>query len=102
TNVWVIDFFHAAQGHVLKDLAKLENDVLFILTPITNHDELREALTITTALRDVADLGAPLTDMLPGLTTPAIRRAWRIIVLLRSLGGELWREDRNPRPRTIE
>jgi protein-tyrosine phosphatase/nicotinamidase-related amidase len=101
SNVWVIDFFHAAQGHVLKDLAKLENDVLFILTPITNHDELREALAITTSLRDVTDLGAPLTDMLARLATPAIRRAWRIIVLLRSIGGKLCREDRNPQQLNI-
>jgi aminoglycoside phosphotransferase (APT) family kinase protein len=33
-NVWVIDFFHARPGHVLKDLAKFENDLLYVLTPI--------------------------------------------------------------------
>ena len=37
-NVWVIDFFHTGQGHVLMDLAKLENDLLFILTPMDNGD----------------------------------------------------------------
>ena len=33
-NVWVIDFFHAGPGHVLKDLARFENDLLYLLTPV--------------------------------------------------------------------
>ena len=95
-NVWVIDFFHTSPGHVLKDLAKLENDILFILTPVATDDELSEALTITTALRQVTDLEAALPDMLPGLVSPAMQRAWRIVVVLRSIGAKLCREDRNP------
>src|SRR5262249_26063944 len=43
-NVWVIDFFHAARGHVLKDLAKFENDLLYLLTPIDDDAQLREAI----------------------------------------------------------
>ena len=50
-NVWVIDFFHAGRGHVLKDLAKFENDLLYLLTPIDDDAQLREAISITLALR---------------------------------------------------
>jgi nicotinamidase-related amidase/aminoglycoside phosphotransferase (APT) family kinase protein len=57
-NVWVIDFFHAGPGHVLKDLAKFENDLLYLLTPIEDASQLLEALAITRALRSVADLQA--------------------------------------------
>ena len=49
-NVWVIDFFHAGPGHVLKDLAKFENDLLYLLTPIEDASQLLEALAITRAL----------------------------------------------------
>jgi aminoglycoside phosphotransferase (APT) family kinase protein len=59
-NVWVIDFFHAGPGHVLKDLAKFENDLLYLLTPIEDASQLLEALAITRALRSVTDLRADL------------------------------------------
>lgn len=32
-NVWLIDFFHTHRGHVLKDFAKFENDLLYIASP---------------------------------------------------------------------
>ena len=57
-NVWVIDFFHAGPGHVLKDLAKFENDLLFLLTPLEDASQLLEALALTRALRSVTDLRA--------------------------------------------
>jgi Ser/Thr protein kinase RdoA (MazF antagonist) len=59
-NVWVIDFFQAGPGHVLKDLAKFENDLLYLLTPIEDASQLLEALAITRALRSVTDLRADL------------------------------------------
>ena len=69
-NVWVIDFFHAGPGHVLKDLAKFENDLLYLLTPIKDASQLLEALAITRALRSVADLQADLPDPRPGALPP--------------------------------
>lgn len=39
-NVWLIDFFHTHRGHVLKDFLKLENDLLFIHTPIDSEADL--------------------------------------------------------------
>ena len=80
-NVWVIDFFHAGRGHVLKDLAKFENDLLYLLTPIDDDAQLQEAISITLALREVADLGAPLADLPDGVRSPHLVRAWEIRVL---------------------
>jgi protein-tyrosine phosphatase len=94
-NVWVIDFFHTGQGHVLKDLAKLENDLLYILTPV-DDDGLQEALIITRALLEVSDLQAPLPKHLPGVNAPQFVRAWQIVRVLREIGGRLCREDRSP------
>ncbi|MEN9800119.1 MAG: hypothetical protein RL653_3816 [Pseudomonadota bacterium] len=95
-NVWVIDFFHTGPGHVLKDLVKLENDLLYLFTPLRDERELAEALRISRALREVEDLRAPLEASLPGLSTPSLVRAWEVLRELRRLGGERVREDRNP------
>ena len=54
----VIDSFNSSAGHVLKDLAKFENDLLYLLTPLAGAGELAEALTLTRALRSVVDLRA--------------------------------------------
>ncbi len=94
-NVWVIDFFHSRQDHVLKDLAKLENDLLYILTPVTD-DDLPQAVALSRALLDVGDLQAPLPEVVPGVTAPALVRAWRLVRLLRQIVGRLCREDRDP------
>ncbi len=94
-NVWVIDFFHTGQGHVLKDVAKLENDLLYILTPV-DHDGLHQAITLTRALLEVGDLQTPLQEYLPGLNAPQFVRAWRLVRLLREIGGRLCREDHHP------
>ena len=95
-NVWVIDFSHAGPGHVLKDLAKFENDLLYVLTPITDGPELQEALAITRALRSVTDLQADIPDRPGELTSPQFVRAWEVLQVLRRIGGELCREDRHP------
>ncbi|MBM4379743.1 MAG: isochorismatase family protein [Deltaproteobacteria bacterium] len=95
-NVWVIDFFHTGPGHVWKDLVKLESDLLYLFTPLRDEAELREALRISHALREVEDLRAPLPESLPGLEAPALQRAWTVLRELRLLGAERTREDRNP------
>jgi protein-tyrosine phosphatase/nicotinamidase-related amidase/aminoglycoside phosphotransferase (APT) family kinase protein len=95
-NVWVIDFFHAGPGHVLKDLAKFENDLLYVLTPIEDPSQLLEALAITRALRSVADLRAELPDRPDQVRSPHFVRAWEVLRVLRRIGGRLCREDRNP------
>ena len=72
-NVWVIDYFHAGPGHVLKDLAKFENDLLYLLTPIDDESQLAEAVAVIRALREVADLKAPLPDRPDELRAPPSR-----------------------------
>lgn len=95
-NVWLIDFFHTHRGHILRDLAKLENDLLYIFTPVANERELAEGLQIIEALRRVKDLRAPLPEAPAGVRAPAMLRAWETIRTLRELGARLAREDRDP------
>ena len=95
-NVWVIDFFHAGPGHVLKDLAKFENDLLYLLTPIEDASQLEEALAITCALRSVTDLQAQLPDRPDQARSPQFVRAWEVLQVLRQIGGQVCREDRHP------
>lgn len=91
-NVWLIDFFHTAPGHVLKDLAKLENDLLYILTPLADEQELSEAIRLTLTLRAVTDLRAPLPPFTSAV--PAVQRAWLTLQTLRGITAQLCREDR--------
>jgi protein-tyrosine phosphatase/nicotinamidase-related amidase len=101
-NVWVIDFFHTAPGHVLKDVAKLENDLLYIFTPLADEADLRRALALTRALRAADDLRAPLPGAPPeGIAADPdgpdpLARAWAALRLLRGLAASLCREDRHP------
>jgi protein-tyrosine phosphatase/nicotinamidase-related amidase len=96
-NVWLIDFFHTHRGHALKDLIKLENDLLYIFTPLNGVEELAQACQLTNCLLQVADLGRPLPDVeTTGLTQPELRRAYQTVSLLRGFYPELIQEDRNP------
>lgn len=94
-NVWVIDFFHAHRGHVLRDLAKLESDLLYLMTSI-DDDALPQAIALTDALVAVSDLRAPLGPSPAAVTHPALVRAHRTIAVLRSIGAAVVREDRDP------
>ena len=95
-NVWVIDFFHAGPGHVLKDLAKFENDLLYLLTPIEDASQLLEALAITRALGSVTDLQAKLPVRPDQMRSSEFARAWEVLQVLRRIGGQLCHEDRHP------
>jgi protein-tyrosine phosphatase len=81
---------------VLRDLIKLENDLLYLWTPLEDDDALIEALRITAALRRVEDLRAPLTESIQGVERPALRRAWAVIRFLRSVAARVCVEDRHP------
>ncbi len=96
-NVWLIDFFHTHQGHVLKDLIKLENDILYIFTPLNKAENLEQALHLTDCLLQVDDLGRPLPPLeSTGLTDPEMQRAYETIRFMRSFYPDLVQEDRNP------
>ncbi len=96
-NVWLIDFFHTHKGHVIKDLLKFENDVLYIMTPIESEAELREALRLSQILIGVQDAGDPPEAELENqFSSPRIRKAFRTVRLLRSLYANLIQTDRVP------
>lgn len=96
-NVWIIDFFHTHRGHVLKDLIKLENDLLYIFTPVRSQAALNEALRLTDALLGVEDLAKPLPSARQaGLKRSEIVRTWETIRLLRSFYPRLVGTDRDP------
>ncbi|MGJ4787271.1 phosphatase domain-containing protein [Leptospira koniambonensis] len=95
-NVWLIDFFHTHRGHVIRDLVKLENDVLYIFTKI-QESELEEAFVLSDLILSQADLGVPLKEEDENrFSSEKIRKAYRTICRLRSFYPNLIRFDRDP------
>lgn len=94
-NVWLIDFFHTRRAHVLMDLIKLENDLLYIFTKLENDDDLREACKLSDALVALEDLAAPLPVRSPS-DRPQLARAWSTVRKLRSFYPQLIHADRSP------
>ena len=95
-NVWLIDFFHTHYGHVLRDLAKLENDLLYIFTPINSEVELIDALGLSEVLLKVQDLGEPLPEAGGSVKiAPPLMRAYETIRHLRSFYPKLVGTDRD-------
>lgn len=95
-NVWIIDFFHAHRGHVLRDLLKLENDILYIFTKIESEEELAEAVRLSTFLMDQPDLGIPPEPGDFHTSNRKIQMAWQTIQHLRSMYPPLVETDREP------
>lgn len=94
-NVWLIDFFHSHRGHVLRDLVKFENDLLYIWTMIESEAELADAMRLSDWLLTVRDLGRePLHESLPEFQHPPLERAARTILKLRSFYPGLIQADR--------
>lgn len=94
-NVWLIDFFHTRRAHVLMDLVKLENDLLYIMTDVPDERALAQALEFSDALCAVSDLGVPLPEAAP-VNAPAFARAYRTLCVLRSFYPGLVQSDRSP------
>jgi protein-tyrosine phosphatase/nicotinamidase-related amidase/Ser/Thr protein kinase RdoA (MazF antagonist) len=99
-NVWLIDFAHTKRGHVLGDLVKMENDLLFLFTKL-GDDDFAQGLVLLRALSEVEDLRAPLPETLAELTSPELVRAWNVVRILRAFGSAIVREDRDPRQHRI-
>lgn len=94
-NVWLIDFFHAHRGHVLKDLIKLENDLLYIFTTLNSVEDLRDACRLSDLLVAIEDLGAPLPALPEDVRLPQLRRAWETVAMLRGFYPDLVRSERS-------
>jgi protein-tyrosine phosphatase len=93
-NVWLIDFFHTRRAHVLMDLIKLENDVLYIMTPLDDDDAFAKAMLLTDSLLEVSDLAAKLPERCV-VGGEAFERAWSVVRLLRSFYPDLIQSDRS-------
>ena len=93
-NVWLIDFFHTRRAHVLMDLIKLENDLLFIFTKLQSEQDVKEFLPLLDKLLEVEDLAAPLPRI--ELVDRRFRLTWEIVRVLRSFYRNLIESDRSP------
>jgi hypothetical protein len=49
-NVWLIDFYYTTKSHVLKDVLKVENDLLYCETNVADESALVDALSLTKQL----------------------------------------------------
>lgn len=93
-NVWLIDFFHTRRAHVLMDLIKLENDLLYIFTKLENKAELAQACQLAEELLKVEDLAEALPEKT--WSEEKFQRTWDILRILRSFYADLIGSDRNP------
>jgi protein-tyrosine phosphatase/nicotinamidase-related amidase len=95
-NVWLIDFFHTHKGHVLKDLIKMENDLLYIYTPMNGDEDFEEATLLSSLLFQIRDLAQPLPPVEEtGLTKPGFIRTYETLRILRSYYPALIEHDRD-------
>jgi protein-tyrosine phosphatase len=96
-NVWIIDFFHTQPGHVLKDLIKMENDLLFIFTKINSSEELKEGMKLIDLLHEVTDLAEfPELDDKANFKFPQFEKALKTLRKLRSFYPPLINLDKDP------
>jgi len=92
-NVWIIDFFHTHRGHVLKDFVKLENDLLYIYTPIDTLEELQQAYRFTDFILNQSDPFNLPHDLPESFTDTAFIKPYEILKHIRILAKEHIRRD---------
>ena len=93
SNTWLIDYYWTRNGHALDDLAKLENDLKFILVPLPDDAALERAVAYDRLLLAQDDLLSPPGEPPAGLLDdPALAKAHAAVARLRALGAELLRE----------
>jgi protein-tyrosine phosphatase len=96
-NLWIIDFFHTHRGHIIKDLVKLENDLLYIFTEIHNKWDFFDALKISEILFNTTDLAEPLPNLdLIEFKNHSFKRTYNTLKILRSFYPDLVKLDTNP------
>ncbi len=96
-NVWMIDFFHTHQGHILKDLIKIENDLLFIFTKINSEEELKEGQQLIDLLMSVTDLSmSPDEEEKVIFKFSQFNKALKMVRKLRSYYADLINLDKDP------
>lgn len=93
-NVWLIDFAYTERTHILKDISKLEADILFLYTVPENEEEMKEAISIVRTLCSVKDLKAPLHHL--EIKSPKLFLAWKTIQTLREIVSKITGSVRRP------
>jgi nicotinamidase-related amidase len=92
-NTWLIDYYWTRTGHALDDLAKLENDLKFILLPLPDDAALRRALAYEGFLHDADDLGAPPKPLAAEWASDVpLAKVHAAVARVRALVAELLRE----------
>ncbi len=96
-NVWLIDFFHTHKGHILKDLLKLENDILFIFMTIDSKEEFLDAVKLVDILLSVEDLGELIDEtLIESFQFPQMKKAFEVLIKMRSMYFNLIHADKDP------
>ena len=89
-NTWLIDYYWTRFGHALQDLAKLENDLKFVMVPLADDASVGRAVAWERELLGQEDLLAPVPAP-PGAAAadPGIARAHAAVARLRALASSL-------------
>ncbi len=89
-NTWLIDYFHTGAAHALKDCAKLENDLKFILLPVADEAALPKMREWESILLSQPSLEAPLPPLPPHLAAvPALPKIHAGVARIRRWAREL-------------
>ena len=99
-NVWLIDFFHTHRGHVLKDFAKLENDLLYIYTPIESESDLLKAYEFSDFLLSFEDPFENLPALPEQFKSTRFESTYTSICHIRKFAGK--QLNRNDSSRAIQ
>lgn len=86
-DVWVIDFARLNRMPVLTDLAKIENDLSYIMLPLESDEDLKRA----SKLQDyrLASQTLNLDEFETLATTPAEKRYTKLVSTLRQIAAEI-------------
>jgi hypothetical protein len=91
-NTWLIDYFWTRLGHALDDVAKLENDLKFIMTPLADDAALARAFAFERWLIEQDDLLAPRRAPESTLADSNLARTCAAVESLRELAASLLRD----------
>jgi nicotinamidase-related amidase len=88
-NTWLIDYFWTRTAHALMDIAKLENDIKFLMLPLADDAALGRALDYECSLLDLPTLPAAPVLAEPLAGDLELAKAHAAIARLRALAAAL-------------